>query len=57
MVRFLNQSNIELLENVEGLTNGQDKFFQLRYNMEGFVPYVYYSVDKTGKVEFIQIDD
>ena len=58
MVNYLNQSSIELLENVEGLTNEKDKFFQLKYNMEGFIPYAYYSIDaKTGQVDFIQIDD
>ena len=58
MVNYLNQSSIELLEDVEGLTNEKDKFFQLKYNMDGFISYAYYSIDvKTGQVDFIQIDD
>jgi hypothetical protein len=58
MLSYLKHSTVKLLKNENGFNVGLKKLFQIKYNMDGFIAFAYYSVElETKKVEFIQIDD
>jgi hypothetical protein len=58
MLSYLKSSTVKLLKKVSGFNVGHKKLYQIRYNMDGFIAFVYYTVElETEKVEFIQIDD